>query len=90
MIGHRAGTLVTTGTERTARSPAGQSNIATEISRREHCRAGVGDYQLALATFRAACQRWPGTPITLRQGSRVIEDSRRLRVVEVRAEQGAR
>jgi hypothetical protein len=31
--------------------------------------------------FRAACQRWPGIPITLRQGARVIEDSRRLRVV---------
>jgi len=35
--------------------------------------AGVEDYQVALATFRAACQRWPGTPITLL--------SRRLRVV---------
>ena len=35
----------------------------------------------SLATFLAACQRWPGTPITLRQGARVIEDSRRLRVV---------
>jgi hypothetical protein len=23
---------------------------------------------LALATCRAACERWPGTPITLRQG----------------------
>jgi hypothetical protein len=33
------------------------------------------------ATQRAACERWPGTPITLRQGARVIEDSRRLRVV---------
>ena len=43
--------------------------------------AGVEDYQLALATYRAACQRWAGTPITLRQGARVIEDSRRLRVV---------
>ena len=43
--------------------------------------AGVEDYQVALATFRAACERWPGTPITLRQGARVIEDSRRLRVV---------
>jgi hypothetical protein len=29
----------------------------------------------------APCERWPGTPITLRQGARVIEDSRRLRVV---------
>jgi uncharacterized Zn finger protein (UPF0148 family) len=42
--------------------------------------AGAEDYQLALATFRAACERWPGTPITLRQGARVIEDSRRLRM----------
>jgi hypothetical protein len=41
--------------------------------------AGVEDYQIALATYRAACERWPSTPITLRQGSRVIEDSRRLR-----------
>jgi hypothetical protein len=36
--------------------------------------AGVEDYQVALATFRAACKRWPGTPITLRQGARVVED----------------
>jgi len=43
--------------------------------------AGVEDYQVALATYRAACERWPGAPITLRQGARVIEDSRRLRVV---------
>ena len=25
--------------------------------------AGVEDYQVALATYRAACERWPGTPI---------------------------
>ena len=43
--------------------------------------ASVEDYELALATFRAACELWPGTLITLRQGARVIEDSRRLRVV---------
>ena len=43
--------------------------------------AGVEDYQVALATYDAACERWPGTPITLRQGARVIEDSRRRRVV---------
>ena len=43
--------------------------------------AGVEDYQVALATYRAACEHWPGTPVTLRQGARVIEDSRRLRVV---------
>jgi hypothetical protein len=29
---------------------------------------GIEDYQVALVTFRAACERWPGTPITLRQG----------------------
>jgi hypothetical protein len=27
--------------------------------------AGIEDYQVALV-YRAACQRWPGTPITLR------------------------
>jgi hypothetical protein len=41
--------------------------------------AGGEDYQVALATYRAACERWPGTPITLRHGARVIEDSRRPR-----------
>jgi hypothetical protein len=35
--------------------------------------AGIEDYQVALVTYRAACQRWPGIPITLRQGARVIE-----------------
>jgi hypothetical protein len=43
--------------------------------------AGVEDLQVAKATYLAACQRWPGTPITLRQGARVIEDSRRTRIV---------
>src|SRR5215470_12636109 len=32
--------------------------------------AGVEDYQVALATYPAACERWPGTPFTLRQGAR--------------------
>jgi hypothetical protein len=43
--------------------------------------AGVEDYQVALVTHRAACQRWHDIPITLRQGARVSEDSRHLRVV---------
>jgi hypothetical protein len=43
--------------------------------------AGVEDLQVAKATYLAACQRWPGTPIALRQGTRVIEDSRRTRLV---------
>jgi len=42
--------------------------------------AGIEDYQVALVTFRAACERWPGVPIMLRQGARVIEDSRRVRL----------
>jgi len=40
--------------------------------------AGVEDYELAMATYRAAIECWPNIPITLRQGARVIEDSRRL------------
>jgi hypothetical protein len=43
--------------------------------------AGVEDFEVALATYRAACQRWPNAAITLRQGARVIEDSRRKRLV---------
>ena len=35
-----------------------------------------------MATYRAAIKRWPNTPITLRQGARVIEDSRCLRLAE--------
>jgi ABC transporter substrate binding protein len=42
--------------------------------------AGIEDYQVALATYRAACERWPGTPITLRQGARVKQPAR-LRLV---------
>jgi hypothetical protein len=41
--------------------------------------AGVEDYQVAQATYRAAIERWQGGVITLRQGERVIEDSRRSR-----------
>jgi hypothetical protein len=39
--------------------------------------ASVEDFEVAMATYRAACQRWPGAAITLRRGARVIEDSRR-------------
>jgi hypothetical protein len=28
--------------------------------------AGIEDYYIALATYRASCQHWPGIPITLR------------------------
>lgn len=43
--------------------------------------AGVEDFEVAMATYRAACQRWPNAAITLRQGARVIEDNRRKRLV---------
>jgi len=42
--------------------------------------AGVEDYQVPQATYRAAVERWPGGVITLRQGARVIDDSRRTRL----------
>jgi hypothetical protein len=41
--------------------------------------AGIEDFQVAMATYRAACERWPGTAITLRQGARVIESPIRPR-----------
>ena len=43
--------------------------------------AGIEDFDLAKATYWAACQRWPGANITLRAGARMIEDSRRVRPV---------
>jgi hypothetical protein len=41
--------------------------------------AGIEDFQLAQATYQAACRRWPDTVITLRQGAKVIEDNRQVR-----------
>ena len=53
--------------------------------------AGVEDYTLAMATYRAAIKRWPNTPITLRQSTRVIEDRRCLRLAETnKSRQGGR
>jgi hypothetical protein len=37
--------------------------------------AGVGDYLVALETYRAAVRRWPGAKITLRNLGRVSERS---------------
>ena len=42
--------------------------------------AGVEDFEVAMATYRAACQRWPNAAITLRQSARVIEESRPTRL----------
>jgi hypothetical protein len=38
--------------------------------------AGVADFQVVLATYKAACERWPEAAFLLRPGARVIEDSR--------------
>jgi hypothetical protein len=43
--------------------------------------AGMDDFEVAEATYRAAVACWPAVRITLRQGARVIKDSQRLRVV---------
>jgi hypothetical protein len=44
--------------------------------------AGVDDYELAEVLWRAAIERWPSMHIILRQGARVVCDSRRPRVVK--------
>jgi hypothetical protein len=41
--------------------------------------AGAEDFKVAMATYRAACERWPGRTITLSQGARVIESPIRMR-----------
>ncbi len=42
--------------------------------------ADVKDFQVAMATYHAACKRWPRKAMTLRQEGRVIEDTRRTRL----------
>jgi hypothetical protein len=37
--------------------------------------AGVDDFEVAEATYRAAIARWPAARITLRQGIRVVHDT---------------
>jgi len=44
--------------------------------------AGVEDYELAEATWQAAIARWPKAVIILRQGARVVRDSRQPRIVK--------
>jgi hypothetical protein len=39
--------------------------------------AGVDDFEVAEATYRAAVARWPTARITLRQGIRVVHDTGR-------------
>jgi hypothetical protein len=42
--------------------------------------AGVDDYEIAETTWLAAVKRWPRERIILRQGARVVRDSRRPRL----------
>jgi hypothetical protein len=42
--------------------------------------ADIDDLIVARATYEAACKRWPGECITLRQGTRIIHESRQNRV----------
>jgi hypothetical protein len=42
--------------------------------------AGIEDLIVATAAYETACKRWPGETITLRQGARVLEDSRNKRL----------
>jgi hypothetical protein len=39
--------------------------------------AAVENLMVAMAAYEAACRHWPGETITLRQGVRIIEDSRK-------------
>jgi hypothetical protein len=43
--------------------------------------AGVEDFVFAEAVWREATVRWPRATILLRQGARIVHDSRRPRVV---------
>jgi hypothetical protein len=38
--------------------------------------AGIDDFEVAEATYRAAVARWPTAHITLRQGARVVHERR--------------
>jgi hypothetical protein len=44
--------------------------------------AGVDDFEIAETTWLAAVKRWPRERIMLRQGARVVRDSRRPRAVK--------
>jgi hypothetical protein len=39
--------------------------------------AGLEDFAVAQAAYDRACRRWPKEVVTLRQGARVVADSRR-------------
>jgi hypothetical protein len=69
------------GDERTPNKPIGEVAYAKRDPTKKKTGSldVVQDFKLALATYQSACERWPKAA-TLRQGARVIEDSRRLRL----------
>jgi hypothetical protein len=62
--GQRCGDHEDRGDSTNYRKLAGNSIV-------EHV-AGVDDFEVAEATYRAAVARWPAARITLRQGARVV------------------
>jgi hypothetical protein len=61
------------GSERRAKSSLGKSLGAFKpLMRAALLGTSAVTFHVALATFLAACQRWPGTPITLRQGAEAL------------------
>jgi hypothetical protein len=49
-----------------------ESETSLEVAQRQ---AGVDDFDVATAAYRAACLRWPTAKITLRQGARIVRKS---------------
>jgi hypothetical protein len=52
-------------------STSGTTRAATSF---EHV-AGVDDFEMAEATYRAAVARWPEARITVRQRARIVHES---------------
>src|SRR5262245_17860957 len=57
--------------DRDGRHAAFRPHVGTKAT------AGVNDFELAEATYRAAVARWPMARITLRQSARVVHESGR-------------
>jgi len=72
-IGEGCADATTWGINSAGRGPVSRT-WPTGNSIVEHV-AGVDDFEVAEATYRAAIARWPRARITLRQGIRVVHDT---------------
>ena len=54
--------------------PLGPDRWTADGSALEEYVAGIADYQVATAAFKAAVERWPKSSVTLRQGTRVLSE----------------